>query len=598
MRVAKLGEIRQSVTTVDTFYGYNHNLKIGSGEFYREENMSADDFPVLAVRGKRWRRYGDAERRINGICWLDGLWMVVGDELRYPGNLTGYQIGLSDGQKRMVPFGAYIIILPDNVYFNTRDHDDYGKIEDGVKLDGATRITFDIVLEDGFTPPMPLIEAEEQPQSAAEGSYWLDTSEEQPPLMQLTDGSWAEVTHYVKIMFSGATEFMEKLQKGDRVWLTADGLDDPQLCGIGQKGMTIVELRGNYITVSGSLKAGRVEINSDGAGIACRMPKMDYVFEHENRLWGCRYGEDNDGNFVNEIYASKMGDFKNWNSYEGISTDSYTMSCGTDGPWTGAMEVGGYPTFWKERYLHKVYGDYPAQYSCSPVEVNGVAPGAADSMAIVDGVLYYNGVFGVCRYDGSLPTEISGQFGDERFLGGVGGSIGKKYYVSFANALMVYDTSKRIWHRESPINAMSMVYGGGELHYVSDGAYVGLINNLQGMPGIGNDGSASSWPTEKSVKWYFETGIIGGEMFEQKRIQRIDLRMALSVGTRVRIMAEYDSGGVWEPIASQLTGMALKTFTVPLRPKRCDHLRLRLEGEGEMRLMKITYITEKGSDLR
>ena len=56
---------------------------------------------------------------------------------------------------------------------------------------------------------------------------------------------------------------------------------------------------------------------------------------------------------VNELYACKLGDFKNWNCFLGISTDSYVASVGTDGPWTGAVTYLGNPIFFKETCLHK-----------------------------------------------------------------------------------------------------------------------------------------------------------------------------------------------------------------------------------------------------
>ena len=44
-------------------------------------------------------------------------------------------------------------------------------------------------------------------------------------------------------------------------------------------------------------------------------------------------------------------------------------------------------------------------------------------------------------------------------------------------------------------------------------------------------------------------------------------------------------------------GNGRETVLLPVRPRRCDHLRLRLEGEGELRLFSITRTLRKGSDL-
>ena len=35
----------------DTFGGYNHNLKIGDGEFYDMKNLTSDYYPLMGNRG-------------------------------------------------------------------------------------------------------------------------------------------------------------------------------------------------------------------------------------------------------------------------------------------------------------------------------------------------------------------------------------------------------------------------------------------------------------------------------------------------------------------------------------------------------------------
>ena len=62
-----------------------------------------------------------------------------------------------------------------------------------------------------------------------------------------------------------------------------------------------------------------------------------------------------------------LGDFRNWQCFMGLSTDSYYGNLGTDGKFTGAITHMGYPLFFKENCLHKVYGDYPAQFQMGRV---------------------------------------------------------------------------------------------------------------------------------------------------------------------------------------------------------------------------------------
>ena len=53
MKYPKLRVTETSRQMVDTFKGYNHNLRIGDGEFFDMRNMTSDYYPVLSPRGKR-----------------------------------------------------------------------------------------------------------------------------------------------------------------------------------------------------------------------------------------------------------------------------------------------------------------------------------------------------------------------------------------------------------------------------------------------------------------------------------------------------------------------------------------------------------------
>ena len=53
MKYPSLKALPSSRQMTDTFLGYNHNLRIGSGEFFDMKNMTSDHYPILAPRGQR-----------------------------------------------------------------------------------------------------------------------------------------------------------------------------------------------------------------------------------------------------------------------------------------------------------------------------------------------------------------------------------------------------------------------------------------------------------------------------------------------------------------------------------------------------------------
>jgi hypothetical protein len=99
----------------------------------------------------------------------------------------------------------------------------------------------------------------------------------------------------------------------------------------------------------------------------------------------------------------------------------------------------------------------------------------------------------------------------------------------------------------------------------------------------------------KTIKWEAVTGILGTDSPDKKYISRIDVRMLLQVGTRVNFYAEYDSSGSWEHLFA-MDGVKLKTFAVPVKPKRCDHMRLKIVGIGDAKIFSICKTVEQGSD--
>lgn len=316
---------------------------------------------------------------------------------------------------------------------------------------------------------------------------------------------------------------------------------------------------------------------------------MDYVIEANNRLWGCRYGLDDSGEFVNRLYASKLGDFKNWNCYMGLSTDSYYANVGSDGYFTGAVTHLGAALFFKENVLHKVYGSFPAEFTIQDTACRGVQDGCHGSLAIVNEVLYYKARHAVCAYDGSLPVEVSYVLGNERYYEAVGGTHGNKYYICMSDAfdnwnLFVYDTSKGLWHKEDDLQATHFTTYRGELYCV-DAKNLNIITLL---------GSGEAY--EDEVEWMVETGELGISSPDMKYVSRIVFRMKLDIGTVIDMYAQYDLSDEWERIA-HFRGTDLRSFSVPIRPRRCDFMRLKIEAKGMGKIYSMTKTIEQGSDV-
>ena len=98
------------------------------------------------------------------------------------------------------------------------------------------------------------------------------------------------------------------------------------------------------------------------------------------------------------------------------------------------------------------------------------------------------------------------------------------------------------------------------------------------------------------VDWMVESGIIYMGMPDMKYLTRLLLRMSMEMGGRFRISIQYDSFGPWEMVFAGAR-TSIRSFSLPIRPRRCDHFRLRIEGTGDARIYSITKTIEQGSDI-
>lgn len=568
----------QTVIT-DTFLGYNHNIKIGSGEMYDAKNISTKYYPLLAPRGKRG--FVKKLKDCGGLLAKEKLAYVEGGKLIYDGEET--PLDLSEGEKKLVSMGAYICIFPDKVYYNTADPTDHGSMEATYSSTGSVK--YSLCKADGSEYASPTV-SDTAPENPGNGALWIDTTSVPNVLKQWSSATeeWSSIpTVYTKLSFISTGEIPALFKVYDGVHIEGAAEDEVN----GDKVIYALgggENTADYIVVAGLLE--QTLENESSVRISRTVPELDHVIECNNRLWGCRYGNDGKQN-LNEIYCCALGDFKNWRQYMGLSTDSWTASVGSDGAWTGAVNYLGYPMFFKEDRIHRVTVSSVGAHSTDEIPCSGVQPGSEKSLIVINNTLYYKARSGICAYQGGFPVEISKALGDVKYSGAVSGTIEDKLYISMKEdkadySLFVYDTRTNLWSREDELHCMSFATLGEELYTLTaDGRLLALCGT-EGEP-------------EAFVEWYAESGIMYWQYTNRKYISRFNVRVAMEAGAELDIYIEYDSSKRWER-QGRVQQKGTGTVMVPVRPRRCDHLRIKLEGKGEIKLFSIAKVIEIGSD--
>ena len=515
------------------FGGLNHNPGAGDGELWNMRNLTSDYYPLLATRQKR-RKLRDLDRPYGIFAW-DGLAWVDGTDFCYRGEVKGT---VTASPKTFAALGAYIVILPDKKYYNT-ETDEFGSLE---SVWSGTSLT--------FTNGKLYGESAEANCIQAVGVKWSS---------YFKAGDAVTISGCTKHAENNKTPIIREID-GDKLYFyeyifTLDG----------GEGTT-------PYTETGSLKIART------------VPDMAFLCENENRLWGC------DGN---TIYASKLGDIFNWNVYDGLETDSYAVDTGSAGAFTACVSYLGYPIFFKEDHIYKIYGSIPSNFEVMGSATLGVASGSGRSLAIAGEMLFYLSTAGFMAYSGGIPQPIGQAFGLARQRGAVGGSDGLKYYVSFQDtdggaSFCVYDVRRGMWHIEDETEAIGFCRYNGNACFLEAGGGMYLTGTI-----LGSDGTE-----EESFDWSAEFGDFTDDDPNKKGVSKLQLRLELDEGARAAVYLKFDSAGDWIQAGQAIQEGAKRSYYLPIVPRRADHYRMKLEGAGGCRVYSLVREYYSGSALK
>ena len=625
-RMPQIPSVPKQTQMTTGFLGYNHREIIEDGEMYDMKNMSGHLYPMLAPRKKRGITVVDPEgtglkaNTLYGIHGRDQLVHIKGEYVYYamsPTPVQGIKVSTEDAMlpKKIVSFGAYVCIWPDRVYFNTADPTDAGYMyknwenvirDDEGGIESYLTVSACLCRGDGTNYDESVIKyGSTPPAEPTNGQYWIDTSDYTDVLRQYMESmdEWMEVgTTYIKIQATGIGSGLKEYDVVELSGLQAPAGSPGKVAEQIQDLNTtnIVYFAGeNYIVVAGLLSRSVNAMVEQVIRADRSVPDLDFVCESNNRLWGCKYGLRN-GETVNEIYASALGDFRNWNRFMGNSQDSYTASVGTDGPFTGAISQRGYPVFFKENFIHRVSGSVPSNFSITTTACRGVQAGSWRSVQVVNEAIYYKSRQGVMRYEGGMPESVGDQLGEILYSDARAGVLWTRYYISMKDQTnvwhqFVYDTEQGTWHKEDNFHAMGYGTAGDDLYAIDeDNNTLVTMNGSVGTP-------------EADFDWSATFGLQGAEygrsqygsrtrkdLAARQYMSRFVLRIYVEPESKVNLEIKYMNGD-WEKVG-EIIGDKLDSYLVPVVPRRCDHLRFRVSGKGECRIYSIARQMEVASD--
>ena len=582
--------------------GLNHSERCGEGELYDMKNLTGDHFPLLATRKPRGIDMA-FQGRVTSILTKSGIgtfyavWGATGEtEVWFGGRkLNELEIPPTKRDRAMlVSMGAYVILFPHGVWFSCAgwtydsipENFEHGTIDNTVSHANTVNDPCTVTLCDREGNSYQYVKGTTAPTD--HDKIWIDTTGG-----ELHGKRWDSITTtwviipqvYTRIQ---ATGIGVGFKEGDGVQVTWPTRE--------KAGWSIITKREDDWILLPLLYSSPGTQNAGTTKVERTHPQMDYVTECNNRLWGCYYGQK-DGEVLNEIYACALGDFKNWNKFQGTSMDSYAASRGSDGPWTGAITYQGKPTFFKENSIETVYVSSTGAHEIVSNQVKGCQRTAYGngSLAVVGELLYYYTGRDVVAYDGNTTTKVSQAWGQSRFDTACAGACGRKYYINCVSydvilpsgqeqmVTYVYDTTTGTWFKEET-EEITVMGGDGDMLYMAD------THNLIWVP-------EHPFAESDTIDWMAETGDIGLTTPNRSYLSRILLRLHLEKDGWCDVWVMYDSTEQWEHLRHIAYADWLQSRQISYIPKRCDHMRIRITGHGGAKIYAIGTQTKEGSDL-
>ena len=437
---------------------------------------------------------------------------------------------VEDSEKSFCAMNGYIIISPDMAYYNVYT-DEFGSL-------GAKTEALAVSFEDGTIYGEP---AEANTIRAA-GTDWT---------RYFREGDAVEISGCVELTGNNVSYIIREIE-GELLRFYENSFT------VGEEAAVTIERK---------------------------VPELGFMIENENRLWGCA---------DSTLYASKLGDPFNFFVYDGLDTDSFAVDAGSSGTFTGAFSYLGYPTFFKERNIYKVYGNVPSNFEIMGSATLGLAAGSEKSLAIAGETLFYLNRNGVCMYTGGVPAPVSRPFGTERYRNGRAGSDGLKYWISMQDMddtwhLFCYDTQRGLWHEEDETEVIGFAWSEGGLYMLDRAGDIWITGN----PGVIPEGTEA----EEAFDWYAEFTDFTDDSPNKKGVSKLQIRMELEEGASCTVKIQMDSDGEWiTPKDGTMEEATKRSYWLAIIPERADHYRLRLEGTGGCKIYSISRDYYIGSE--
>lgn len=311
--------------------------------------------------------------------------------------------------------------------------------------------------------------------------------------------------------------------------------------------------------------------------------EFDYAYPYMNRLFAIK---------GNDIRASKQGDFKVWNEFNGYNTDSWAADVYSEGKFTGLYEYQHHLVIFKDTCMYELYGNLPSNFTTKKVcEI-----GCIDyrSIAEVNGKLYFLSNDGIYEYAGGIPRKISLKLNDT-YKKGIAIGDNRYYYIHLSDGevegLYRYDTYLGEWIYEDSIEVKYFDKTGNkifmqtrfngliQLDYDSEKEDDFPVSDIYDI----TDFNESGTPTDtKLIEWEAYTKEFDYNLFNKKILKKVKLKADIKPYSELIISIKYDDGPFRKVkvIRESIDKRHKRDMLINIPIKKCEYFQIKIEGKG------------------
>lgn len=326
------------------------------------------------------------------------------------------------------------------------------------------------------------------------------------------------------------------------------------------------------------------------------LPPVSYLCVTGNRLMGCA---------GHTVYISEAGNPFNWCAVADLGSSApVDIQTGGQGEFTGCTCWQGYGLFLKEDRIYKLMGSGAYGYYLSETAAPGVAAGEAKTLSVQGGALYYKGVSGVYRYEGSYPVSIGDALGENIQYACAAGDHAYYYMAGLGEAgmpcLYTFDTQREAWYAaDDSLYIRFMVNRGGKIYALNNFGEVWQLGNDWEPTHTGTSEEEVRGPLWASVTFGYESCRLperhtlseGRCPTESQRLQKVtllaDALMGMSGIPTMTVWIAYDDEEEWREIGHFEGPFSHRLLDCPLIPRTCDHYRLMWETTGDWTVHRV-----------